>query len=76
MRQLARLFVVLLKKSADGLRVGSPTNGGRNVTTTRMMLLATEDRDLGLVHSTKALARAKREAKIEGRMILRARRAF
>jgi hypothetical protein len=35
------------------------------VTTTKMMLLATEDRDLGLVHSTKAIARAKQEAKIE-----------
>jgi hypothetical protein len=30
-----------------------------------MMLLATEDRDLGLVHSTKALARAKKEAQLE-----------
>jgi hypothetical protein len=34
-----------------------------------MMLLATEDRDLGLVHSTKALARAKAEAKVERKMI-------
>jgi hypothetical protein len=40
-----------------------------NVTTTKMMLLATEDRDLGLVHSTKALARAKAEAKIERKTV-------
>ena len=39
------------------------------MTTTKMMLLATEDRDLGLVHSTKALARAKQEAKIERKMV-------
>ena len=39
------------------------------MTTTKMMLLATEDRDLGLVHSTKALARAKAEAKVERKMI-------
>jgi hypothetical protein len=35
------------------------------MTATKMKLLATEDRDLGLVHSTKALARAKQEAKLE-----------
>jgi hypothetical protein len=39
------------------------------VTTTKMMLLATEDRDLGLVHSTKALRRAKAEAKVERKTI-------
>jgi hypothetical protein len=39
------------------------------VTTTKMMVLATEDQDLGLVHSTKALARAKQEAKIERKIV-------
>jgi hypothetical protein len=39
------------------------------MTTTKMMLLATEDRDLGLVHSTKAVARARHEAKVERRTV-------
>jgi hypothetical protein len=39
------------------------------MTTTRMMLLATEDRDLGLVHSTKTLARAKQEARTERKSV-------
>jgi hypothetical protein len=62
-------FIVLLKKSADGLPWSQAPNGGLNVTTTKMFLLATEDRDLGPVHSTKALARAKQEARTERKTV-------